>query len=894
MWKKIAGIFAACVFCSPLLQAQDERGLAAHWPLDEGQGTVPHDRSGNGNDGQIKGATWVRNGAAWALEFDGKDDCVDCGAGKSLDLRKQVSLVAWVWAEPRSQAGEPGIVGKKFASYLITQYHEQAWTYISGGPHNAKAALPAGQWHHVASTYDGTTLKLYIDGALLTTNTLNLPIGAGGHFWMGRSDGALKYTRNAHFRGKLADVRVYDRPLSAQEVARLMRTTQLTQTVAVSCTPVPTGGRLLVQLDARGLGAMPEGLLVNVALHKLDAAGQPLTQALATASARRFDAQSKAVLALPMGRAAAGRYLVRVAAKGADGQTVGLPSEAACKWVSLPEFPRGPQGARQLNNLVCELLSVSDASGKSHSFSNPRKGWIFISSRGANEVELTAQATGQTQRLALDEEHADARETMRLLDAGAYTIAAPKAAQLTVRAIPEIVFARYDSNPHVKEFGAYKGKFHKRHVFKNVNTFVGTIREPFAKQWQQRGRKWLVRCGVPKDTKKKPLTVDVAYDYITKNGAFNTPHIAGLIADEYGNSAPHCATWAKALEKAWSQPQFKGIAYYPYAGDFWTGPEGIELTATLVKHGSAIAWKRYLKEQRTEVDAWRFLNHRLVNSAEQYRAKCPGSLPHLVVCFGYFSAPPEQLDTFPHVNYKTYLDMQLNIVATHPAFADIGGIMSYLASYADEETVRWMLKLFRHYGIEGKTEMFSRDPYMLTHLGNGDFEHAGEGWTLAPAEPNGIRFGISFGFGWLQGRYPHTNEGNTVLIAKRCAAKPNVFSQTIEDLTPGRLYSFRMYSADFNDMATKQKHAVTVKLERVELLPDQCFTHVFPNCYSHRYGPFDRKHRAWMNYHWRVFRAKATSAKLTVSDWSSADSPGGPVGQELMFNFVQVQPYDAR
>ena len=46
-----------------------------------------------------------------------------------------------------------------------------------------------------------------------------------------------------------------------------------------------------------------------------------------------------------------------------------------------------------------------------------------------------------------------------------------------------------------------------------------------------------------------------------------------------------------------------------------------------------------------------------------------------------------------------------------------------------------------------------------------------------------------------------------------------------------------------------------------------------------------------MNYHWRVFRAKQTTAQLTVTDWKNATTPGGPSGQELMFNFFEVQPY---
>ncbi|MDP7743193.1 MAG: hypothetical protein QGF67_17275 [Lentisphaeria bacterium] len=46
-----------------------------------------------------------------------------------------------------------------------------------------------------------------------------------------------------------------------------------------------------------------------------------------------------------------------------------------------------------------------------------------------------------------------------------------------------------------------------------------------------------------------------------------------------------------------------------------------------------------------------------------------------------------------------------------------------------------------------------------------------------------------------------------------------------------------------------------------------------------------------MNSHWRVFRAKGKTATLTVSDWASADEPGGPIGQEIMYNYVVVEPY---
>ena len=41
----------------------------------------------------------------------------------------------------------------------------------------------------------------------------------------------------------------------------------------------------------------------------------------------------------------------------------------------------------------------------------------------------------------------------------------------------------------------------------------------------------------------------------------------------------------------------------------------------------------------------------------------------------------------------------------------------------------------------------------------------------------------------------------------------------------------------------------------------------------------------------RVFRANATTAHLTISDWTIAGGPGGPIGQDILFNFIEVQPY---
>ena len=91
-----------------------------------------------------------------------------------------------------------------------------------------------------------------------------------------------------------------------------------------------------------------------------------------------------------------------------------------------------------------------------------------------------------------------------------------------------------------------------------------------------------------------------------------------------------------------------------------------------------------------------------------------------------------------------------------------------------------------------------------------------------------------------------------------------------------------MYAGEHKNLAHKQKLAISVKIDNVELIENRCFQHV--------YGNYHVKN-TFFNFFSYVFRAKGESATLTVSDWLNANQPGGPMGQEIFFNFVEIQPY---
>jgi hypothetical protein len=245
------------------------------------------------------------------------------------------------------------------------------------------------------------------------------------------------------------------------------------------------------------------------------------------------------------------------------------------------------------------------------------------------------------------------------------------------------------------------------------------------------------------------------------------------------------------------------------------------------------------------------------------------------------------------------MDQQMNLVANHPALAGVGGLNWWTSLLADEETVRFAGRLYRHYAIEGRTNMLTRDPLFLTHIQNADFEKGTEGWTLRAAEEGSIAAKSFPRYGRIEGRYmglgrPADPEhiGDTFLWMKRNAKGPNTFSQTIKDLQPGRLYSMKMFTCDHNDLVspkTKKKEEAmgfigSVTLEGLEVDAKRSFSEM----YSSNPEP---KIPVWITYHWKVFRAKGTTAKLLVSDWLGEKKPNDTFGQEQTFNFLEIQPY---
>ena len=197
-------------------------GLVGAWAFDEASGATAADQSGKGNNGTQTNATWISGGKFNnTLSFNGTNAWVTVPDAATLDLTTGMTVEAWV---------KPGVTGNwrtavvkeqpgnlVYGIYANTSANRpEAEVFVGGATRSivGPSALPTGSWSHLAATYDGTTLRLYVDGAevaqlavsgsILTSNS---PVRIGGNgVWP------------EWFNGSIDEVRIYNRGLSPAEI----------------------------------------------------------------------------------------------------------------------------------------------------------------------------------------------------------------------------------------------------------------------------------------------------------------------------------------------------------------------------------------------------------------------------------------------------------------------------------------------------------------------------------------------------------------------------------------------------------------------------------------------------------------------------------------------------
>jgi hypothetical protein len=205
--------------------------LIAAYNFNEGSGSVLNDVTGNGNHGTLaNGPVWTTAGKyGGALTFDGSNDIVNIPHSSSLNLTTGLTLEAWV--RPTTVTNWRTVLMKErpgnlaYGLYANTSTNRPAVELATaGGAGNLEAAgtgrLNANTWAHVAATFDGSSLKLYVNGTqvrslaasgTIVTSTNALRIG-GNTIW------------GEYFRGQIDDVRIYNEALTATQIQADMNT----------------------------------------------------------------------------------------------------------------------------------------------------------------------------------------------------------------------------------------------------------------------------------------------------------------------------------------------------------------------------------------------------------------------------------------------------------------------------------------------------------------------------------------------------------------------------------------------------------------------------------------------------------------------------------------------
>ncbi len=215
--------------------------LVGHWTFDDGGGTNVADSSGLANHGTLvnaKAGTWTNGVSGGALYFDGTTGAgstyVTIPDAASLDLTNAISFAAWVRNEDVVRDGPIldkegngqlaywfGAFGPTCFGVLLDTDGNQPWTVYD----RDQGVVPQGLWVHLASTWDGTTIRHYLNGVLLAeTASFTGPIHASTAALIIGAN--VPYNTTA-FKGALDDLQLYNHALSPDEVQALVGTPKL-------------------------------------------------------------------------------------------------------------------------------------------------------------------------------------------------------------------------------------------------------------------------------------------------------------------------------------------------------------------------------------------------------------------------------------------------------------------------------------------------------------------------------------------------------------------------------------------------------------------------------------------------------------------------------------------
>lgn len=196
-----------------------DSSLVLYLPLYEPDGNSLMSKDHYGHLATVTGALWTPRGRT----FDGVDDIITCGSVSQVNSLTAITIEAWakhtvggvldvvtlVWKQGVIALGG-GWVAHKAQFYPWTTTGQ-----ITSGA--STTSIDDGNFHHIAGVYDGTYIRIYVDGVQENSNNVGAKTleTATGLLGVGARDAAPD---DYLWAGTIGEIRVYNRALSALEV----------------------------------------------------------------------------------------------------------------------------------------------------------------------------------------------------------------------------------------------------------------------------------------------------------------------------------------------------------------------------------------------------------------------------------------------------------------------------------------------------------------------------------------------------------------------------------------------------------------------------------------------------------------------------------------------------
>ena len=559
--------------------------------------------------------------------------------------------------------------------------------------------------------------------------------------------------------------------------------------------------------------------------------------------------------------------------------------------INIREIPRPEDVTKgiRLNNLAVELVNKPVAANENVSFTLEHDGWIYLTIKDiadniAFSITLDGQAIGVDTLTNLP-------EAFRLVTAGKHVVKANCTGRLVIRSIAELFSCGMVQGPDIAVFPPFDWEFTKKYALNAVTTLnrgsYGRNGKEMVDAAHANGRVWLEDMYVVnnKDVESMTNFMERAMAKLDFRDGNTTNEMSywWSLTQTYTSALKRCNYNHSKLIYTWigDNAPFIPSMHQDFIGASFNASDG----------RGKILCESYNYSQPTEEAARRHVLGRILPYIEDSCRYYPDYLRRSGVILGNFNQLNViTIEHHPQVDFKYYLDMQMNILANHPAFEGLGTVGYWGTHYADEELYRWSHALLRHYVVEGCKDMLSKQfgfTYIPGHIVNGDFAEGLSGWKAEAAADGAIAVEKFSGYAKRnQNRWNAPRGcGDTICVFKAVEGKPNKLSQIAKGLTPGKPYMLLYSVGDYDDLKQQKlnprRYGLEAVLENAEILP---VSTVYID--KREKGKYAHNHNvARQNLHRIIFIPK--SAEMTVTFTDEKAQPG----ENLMVNYIQLKPF---